>query len=579
VAREEAWVGIWQSVRGLNPLWAVWWLFSNVRWAVALIVFVAGVSLLGVLLPQIPTSVRGDPVSEAQWLSLQRDTFGPFTDWMYRVGIFDIFHAYWFAVVLGLLVISTAVYILGRFPAIWWAITRPRKRVPDVYFKTAPQRAAWTAMDADAFETALRRRWYAVERFPEGGTTYFFADRFRWAEMGTILTHAAVVLFVVAAVVSRVSGFSTDLFIAEGASAPVFAQVARADQMQARVLDAVGTFDARGQPLDYRSDLEIAQGGQVVKRCVTTVNSPCTYGGYRFHQAAYFGFGAEMQVRDLATGNVVYRETLALAGTMPAPRFVVRDANGQVLFDETVVLTEYVGDAYGRLITLPSSGRLLWVGIRQQGDDWRLLVLEPSADPDAVQVSLAEGASGRAGGLAFQFTRLARIPASFETDLPLPLSATTEGGAGTVLVQMSNAVYGSGDASAGTTLDVPQDQGPPTLALVGLMPQPLSLKPGEKGIVDDFEYTFLGQRDFAGIEVRKDRSDSLIWVATGLLLAGLFLTFWVPRRRLWARITPTEAQLASRGGHAAGFRREARQLARATGARLAEDDKELVEDV
>lgn len=46
-------------------------------------------------------------------------------------------------------------------------------------------------------------------------------------------------------------------------------------------------------------------------------------------QAAYFGFGAELQARDLASGNVVYREVLALADTMPGPRVVISDGDGR----------------------------------------------------------------------------------------------------------------------------------------------------------------------------------------------------------------------------------------------------------
>jgi hypothetical protein len=34
-------------------------------------------------------------------------------------------------------------------------------------------------------------------------------------------------------------------------------------------------------------------------------------------RAAYFGLGAGLQVRDLVSGNVVYREVLALVDTMP----------------------------------------------------------------------------------------------------------------------------------------------------------------------------------------------------------------------------------------------------------------------
>jgi len=65
--------------------------------------------------------------------------------------------------------------------------------------------------------------------------------------------------------------------------------------------------------------------------------------------------------------------------------------------------------------------------------------------------------------------------------------------------------------------------------------------------------------------VKKDRGDILIWVATGLLLAGLLVTFWVPRRRLWAKITPARTQVAGHAGHLVNFEKEMAEMARDEG--------------
>ena len=63
-----------------NPLRAVWRLLTNVRWAIALIAFLALTSLLGVLLPQIPDGVRGDSPAVSVWLDAQRGKYGILTD-------------------------------------------------------------------------------------------------------------------------------------------------------------------------------------------------------------------------------------------------------------------------------------------------------------------------------------------------------------------------------------------------------------------------------------------------------------------------------------------------------------------
>ncbi len=131
-------------------------------------------------------------------------------------------------------------------------------------------------------------------------------------------------------------------------------------------------------------------------------------------------------------------------------------------------------------------------------------------------------------------------------------------------------VYGSDEASAGTAVPVDAGSGSPELTIVGLQPQAVSLGLGESVEIGGYEYSFVGQREFAGIQVRKDRSDYLVWIGAGMLIAGLLVTFWVPRRRLWAKITPARIYLAGQAGHLVDFRREMAELARQAGAELDE---------
>ena len=35
---------------------------------------------------------------------------------------------------------------------------------------------------------------------------------------------------------------------------------------------------------------------------------------------------------------------------------------------------------------------------------------------------------------------------------------------------------------------------------------------------------------------KKDPGQGLVWIAFGLLITGLLITFWMPRRRVWGRL-------------------------------------------
>jgi cytochrome c biogenesis protein ResB len=84
-------------------------------------------------------------------------------------------------------------------------------------------------------------------------------------------------------------------------------------------------------------------------------------------------------------------------------------------------------------------------------------------------------------------------------------------------------------------------------------------------VVGDYEYRFGGQREFAGITVRRDPGSTVIWVATGLFLLGLALTFYTPRRRLWGKIAAGQAAFRGLGGSRAAIEKEIREVAARAG--------------
>jgi cytochrome c biogenesis protein ResB len=135
---------------------------------------------------------------------------------------------------------------------------------------------------------------------------------------------------------------------------------------------------------------------------------------------------------------------------------------------------------------------------------------------------------------------------------------------------MTNVIYGTDETSEGKSIEAAPPGGPPKLTLSGLRPQAVTLRSGESVELDGYRYTFAGQREFAGITVHRDRSDYLVWVGVAVTLLGLIATFWVPRRRFWARITATRTSLAGQAPGHAKYTRELRRLARQAGADAAE---------
>jgi hypothetical protein len=415
--------------------------------------------------------------------------------------------------------------------------------VPDEYLRHGESSIAVPTDDAEAVAAELSRRRYRVTTTREGDATYVFADRYPWAQFATFVSHLALILFLAGGFVTLITAREQQLLIAEGEPAlPVFAVDDR-DHMQVFVEDAVGRFDESGFPLEFRTMLAVYRDGQEVARGVSTVSDPLRYGGYTFHQSAYFPDGAHLRVRDEASGRVVYDEVLALTSGAATPRVVVRDAPGTTLLDDSIVPTDFIEGAAGTIVVIPGSGRQFWIGARPGSETapWQLIVFEIS-QATGVQTVLAPGETIDIGGMTLGFAGIAEVPSLVVSGIP--------------------GLQGDGVAelSSGSSGDV--------LTVGPISGQALALSPGESVSVGGYEYTFGGRREFSGITVRRDPGSTLIWLATGVFLAGLALTFYTPRRRLWGKIASGQAVFRGLGGRQLAIEREVREVAaRAAAAR------------
>ncbi len=519
----------------LDPARLLWRVLTSVRFALALIGFLALASLAGVLLAQVPSQMRGNPAAIDAWLEFQRGKFGAATDVLNAAGLFDVFHSLWFAALLALLVVSVGVCTSGRFGPVWRNVFRPQERVPDDYFERGQPVVSLEAPEVGALVGELRRRRYRVSVSTDPAGTYVFADRFAWAQLATFVSHLALVLFIAGGLVTVLTAKEELALIAEGTSRPIFDAGDR-DHMQVYVDRALGRFDASGFPLDYRTSLVVYRDGREVARGESTINDPLRYGGYRFHQTAYFADGVALRVRDAASGRSVYEEVLPLQERTPAPRVVLNDKSGDVLVNTVVVPTDFVEGASGTSFQTPG-GPPLWVGATKDGggNEWRLVVYEASGTGKGHVVR--EGASAEVGGVVISFAGMTTVP--------------------------SAEVRGIPGAPDGALLEASEGEDGRVLTLAPVEGKSLTLAEGESVVVGGLEYAFVGPRAFAGITVRKDAGSTFIWVATGLLLAGLALTFYLPRRRLWGKIAGGSAAFRGLGGRSAAIEQEIRQAARA----------------
>jgi cytochrome c biogenesis protein ResB len=68
--------------------------------------------------------------------------------------------------------------------------------------------------------------------------------------------------------------------------------------------------------------------------------------------------------------------------------------------------------------------------------------------------------------------------------------------------------------------------------------EPMALVKGDTGTSEgtDFSVEVRGFGEYTLLIAKKDPGQGIVWGAFGFLIAGILITFWMPRRRVWAKL-------------------------------------------
>jgi hypothetical protein len=128
---------------------------------------------------------------------------------------------------------------------------------------------------------------------------------------------------------------------------------------------------------------------------------------------------------------------------------------------------------------------------------------------------------------------------------------------------------GAQTTDGGVAVQMPRDgNGQPYLFVTGVDADSLVMEAGRPVRASTgYTYAFGGRIEASGISVRRDPGDTFIWVAVATAMVGLAITFYVPRRRLWVKVTGTRTHLAGVAERSTRFGRELRLMGAELGAR------------
>ena len=269
-------------LRNANPLWKF---FCSVKLTVILLLSLAFTSVIGTVIPQ----------NESPDAYLQ--AYGAFRyQLLSALGIFDMYHSWWFQGLLLLLTVNIVVCSIDRLRGSWKVIFNRNPRVnPQRFAKRSDARSFTDKRAVDelvkVYEPVIARRFGYCRVTRANGGAAIYGEKGRLSRLGVYIVHLSVIFLLVGGLVGSFFGFEGFVNIPEGEATDTIrlrntGAIHRLD-FQIRCDDFNLELYENGAPKEYRSSLSIVEGGRAVKQKDIVVNDPIRYRGINIFQSSY----------------------------------------------------------------------------------------------------------------------------------------------------------------------------------------------------------------------------------------------------------------------------------------------------
>jgi len=218
------------------------------------------------------------------------------------LGFFDMYHSWWFILLLTLLSVNLIACSMKRLPGIWRLLSRPVLVMDDVLEKSLPTIVTIkTRGDAGILKnrvSAVLTAEFAEPVITEtDGAFHLFAQKTSWSRLAVYAVHLSVLVIFIGAIIGSLFGYKAFVNIPEGASSDkVMSRSEKEIALGFAVRCEKFSVDhyPNGTPKEFKSILTVLENGQPVagyNRVPVIVNDPLTYKGITFYQSSYGKLG------------------------------------------------------------------------------------------------------------------------------------------------------------------------------------------------------------------------------------------------------------------------------------------------
>jgi cytochrome c biogenesis protein len=461
----------------------LWRQLTSMRTALILLLLLALAAVPGSLVPQRTS----DPNGVIQFQQQNPEGYKILD----ALGVFSTFASPWFSAIYLLLFVSLVGCIIPRVRHHVQALMSRPPRTPARLERLVGYTEATTAADPEtavaAGRTVLRRLGYRVERYGDSVS----GERGYLRETGNLIFHIALVGVLVTVGVFGGFGYTgqrilvkDNVFTNVGSDYDSFnpGRFASIDDLQPFQIRldsftpsyAFNATTGQWDPEDYDTKLSTREPGQSWKRQTLRVNQPASVGG-----------------------DLVY-----LLGNGYAPILTIRDANGTVVKDEPTPFLAQDANLTSTGVIKVASGLAKQVGIQA--------FFRPTPGPDATNITSISPLLNKKTADVFMSVYVGDLGldgASPQNVYTLDIDKLT-----LVAGRDAKGKVGGGpiDLTMGQTAQLPEGLG---------------------------TITFSGITRYVSLDIHHDPTPQAALLFALLVLGGLLLSLFVPRRRMWITAT------------------------------------------
>jgi len=267
---------------------SLWDFFCSLKLSISLLIGLAVVSIIGTIIPQAP-SIPEEYIRSLSQAKLQ----------LYdKLGFFDMYHSWWFILLLYLLTVNLVACSVKRLPRVWKIVSEPTLVFDEGLEKSLSltrdlKLKGSAAALKDKIAGFLSAEFAAPTVTERNGEIHLFAQKTPWCRLGVYVVHLSIIVIFIGAMVGSFGGYKSYMQIVEGESVSKI-QTRSNKQIDlgfALKLEKFSVaFYETGAPKEFRSVITVLENGKPVPGYINVpviVNDPLSYKGITFYQSSY----------------------------------------------------------------------------------------------------------------------------------------------------------------------------------------------------------------------------------------------------------------------------------------------------